>query len=81
MVEKVTEFPITAQITIKGLLKPSLLMSEIKLNVMFYGSRHISSGYYVITNQEDTVNQQGYSTTLSLLRVRGESLNYGWEVH
>ena len=66
---KVTEFPVTATLTIKGLLRPAILMQYLKVNVWFYGNKHISSGYYIITAQTDTVNSQGYTTTLKLLRV------------
>lgn len=66
---KITEFPIKAKITIKGLLRPALLMTHIRLNVYFYGRKHMSSGLYIITKQVDSINDQGYRTTLSLLRV------------
>ena len=66
---RMTEFPITVSVTIKGLLRPSLLMSYVKLNVLFFGQKHISSGLYVITQQEDNINANGYRTTLTLLRV------------
>ena len=69
-----TEFPITASLTIKGLTRPSMLMSYVKLNVLFAGGqRHISSGTYIITQQTDTINTSGYTTTLSLLRVGGDT--------
>lgn len=66
---RVTEFPINAEITVKGLLKPAILMQYVKLNVLFYGRKHISSGYYIITSQEDTIDSSGYRTTLGLTRV------------
>lgn len=69
---KMTQFPITATLTLKGLLRPSILMSYIKINSVFYGERHTSSGIYIITKQEDTVDGTGYRTRLTLLRVQGE---------
>ena len=66
---KVTEFPIKARITIKGLLRPAILMSHVRLNVYFYGRKHLSSGLYIVTKQVDNVGEQGFRTTLSLLRV------------
>lgn len=68
----VTQFPISATLTLKGLVRPTILMSYVKLNVLFYGQRHISSGTYIITKQRDTVNSTGYKTSLELLRVKGE---------
>ena len=50
-------------------------MSYIKINVYYYGKKHSSSGIYAVTKQEDTINQSGYFTTLSLLRVGGDSDN------
>ena len=66
---KVTQYPIKARITLKGLLKPAILMQYVKLNVWYFGHKHISSGYYIITAQEDTIGMSGYVTTLNLLRV------------
>lgn len=68
----VTQFPITATLTIKGLLRPTMLMSYVKINSYFYGHKHMSSGLYIITKQEDTINSSGYKTTLSLTRLSGD---------
>ena len=68
---KVTEYPIKATISVKGLLRPALLMRYIRLNVFFWGHKHISSGLYIITEQQDEVGMQGFRTTLQLLRVDG----------
>ena len=67
----VTQYPISATLTIKGLLRPAILMTYVKVNVLFYGQRHIASGYYVVTKQTDTINASGYRTTLKLIRIRG----------
>lgn len=77
---RVTEFPINASVTIKGLIRPSILMSMVYVNCYFYGHRHISSGLYAITRQEDTIDQNGYRTTLSLLRCGGDTAEYLNEV-
>lgn len=67
---KMTSFPIQATLTLKGLTRPSILMSYVKLNVWFHGGqKHISSGLYIITKQEDTIDPNGYRTTLTLLRI------------
>ena len=71
---QMTQFPITATLTIKGLIRPTILMDYLKLNVLFYGNKHISSGVYVITKQVDSVSSSGYRTTLSLLRIGGDEL-------
>lgn len=70
---KMTEFPVEATVTIKGLTRPSMLMSYVKLNVWFSGGiKHISSGTYIITKQVDNISSSGYTTTLTLLRVKGD---------
>ena len=69
---KMTEFPISATIDFKGLVRPTLLVSYVKINCVFYGRRHIASGTYIITKQTDTINAQGYKTTLNLQRIKGE---------
>ena len=69
---KVTEFPINATMTLKGLLKPAILMSYVKLNIWFYGRKHIASGYYIITSHTDNISEGGYFTTLGLTRVAGD---------
>ena len=66
---RVTQYPIKASITLKGLLRPAILMTSIRLNVYYFGRKHISSGLYIVTKQEDTINEQGFRTKLSLLRV------------
>lgn len=69
---KMTQYPVKAKLTIKGLLKPALLMSYVKVNVLFYGRKHISSGTYVITGQTDTIDTGGYVTQLSLTRIASD---------
>ena len=64
-----TRFPITATLTIKGLLRSAMLMNYVRINTYFYGQKHISSGLYVITKQEDRIDSAGYRTTLSLTRI------------
>jgi hypothetical protein len=70
---RMTKFPIEVTLTIKGLVRPSILMTYVKLNVWFHGGfKHISSGLYVITKQVDQLDSSGYKTTLTLLRVGGD---------
>lgn len=67
-----TQYPISAKVVIKGLLKPALLMSYVKVNTYFFGRKHISSGLYIITKQEDQIDGSGYKTTLSITRISGD---------
>lgn len=68
---QMTQYPIQATLTIKGLLRAAVLMDYIRVNTYFYGHSHTSSGLYIITKQVDEINSSGYRTTLSLLRVGG----------
>lgn len=70
---QVTAFPIQATITLKGLLRPAILMTYVKLNVLFYGQKHITSGTYIITKQTDTVDTDGFKTELNMTRVSGDT--------
>ena len=70
---QMTQFPINATLTIKGLIRPVMLMTYLKINAIFYGQKHISSGLYIITKQEDTVDSSGYRTVLNLTRVAGDN--------
>lgn len=73
----VTEYPISATLTMKGLLRPALLMNYVRINLWYFGKKHISSGLYVITKQVDKVDTSGFTTTLSLLRVRADDDTLG----
>lgn len=66
---QMTQFPVNATIKLKGLLKPVMLTDYVDLNVVFYGQKHHVSGMYVITGQTDDLSGNGFSTTLSLVRV------------
>ena len=68
-----TEFPIKAEVIIKGLIKPSILIDKIRVNTYFYGQKHVSSGVYIITKQEDSVDTNGYKTKLSMTRIKADS--------
>lgn len=67
--KSLTEFPISAKLTLKGLTIPAMLMTYIRINTLFYGQKDIASGVYVVTDQTDSVSGSGYTTTLTLLRV------------
>ena len=70
---KLTEFPITVRLTVKGLIRPAILMTHVRLKVYYYGKKHISSGLYIITKQTDSISSGGYRTSLTLTRVRGDT--------
>ncbi len=69
---QMTQYPIQVELTLKGLLKPAILMSYVKLNTYFYGRKHSSSGTYIITKQVDTIDTGGYKSSLLLTRIKGD---------
>ena len=69
----VTEFPITATLTVKGLSTYTLLLNYIKINVLYFGAKRSTSGMYIIVGQEDTLSGNGFRTKLDLLRVGGDN--------
>ena len=73
---QMTEYPISAQLTMKGLLKPISLMDYLNIDVRFYGVKHMTSGLYVIISQQDTLSGAGFKTNLGLLRVGDTSIPY-----
>ena len=59
---KITKYPINANITIQGLLRPATLMQYIRLNTIFPGGhKHISSGLYIVTKTTTCVFTVGAS--------------------
>lgn len=70
---QMVEYPVSAQLTLKGLLKPISLMDYINIDVRFYGVKHFTSGLYVITSHQDTLSGAGFKSNLGLIRV-GDSI-------
>lgn len=70
---KIVEFPITAAMSIRGLLRAIILMSYIKINIYYFGRKYNASGIYIVTKQVDEISENGYKTTFNLTRVKGDS--------
>ena len=65
----VSSYPISATLTIKGLMKPILLIENVYIHAQFYGKKDIAEGIYTIVGQHDSISGNGYTTTLTLLKV------------
>lgn len=80
-----TRFPVSATLTVRGLLQDSLLLQYIKINSVMYGSKRITSGVYIVTEQVDSIGNGVYNTQLSLTRVAGDdeyiNLNGRYRTH
>lgn len=64
-----TQYPINCSVTLKGLLRPAILLTYVKLNVYFYGKKHVASGLYIVTRESDYIDESGSKTTLKLTRI------------
>ena len=74
--KNVTQYPLSATLTIRGLLRPAILMSKIDIGVIFYGRPYAGgTGSYIVTQQTDNIDTRGFYTTLKLVRV-GSSERY-----
>lgn len=72
----VTQYPISVTVTIRGLLRPAILMSKVDLGCLFYGRLYAGgTGSFVITSQTDSIGTDGFYTTLKMVRV-GSSERY-----
>ena len=65
----VKTYPISASVTIKGLMKPVSLMEKVYIYSQFYGKEDMASGLYSIIGQHDSISGNGYNTVLYLLKV------------
>lgn len=70
---KVTSFPVSASITLKGLLRPAMLVTNVRINIYYYGQKHINSGLYIVTKEEDSISESGFETKLNLVKISGDS--------
>lgn len=75
--KNVTEYPITATVKIQGVLRPTVLMSKVRLNILFYGNKDIYSGLYLINEEVDEISTSGCWTTLKMIRTGGDNSTFG----
>ena len=67
---QLTQFPIHATLQIRGLLRAIILMSYIRINTYIFGKPfNGGTGLFLVTKQVDNISKNGYTTTLSLVRV------------
>lgn len=70
--KQITSFPINAVLKTRGLIRPSILCDYIKINIYFFGQKYNYSGYYMVVGQDDHIGMSGYTTSLSLVRIKGD---------
>ena len=70
---KVTSFPVSASITLKGLLRPAMLVTNVRINIYYFGQKHINSGLYIVTKEVDKISESGFETQLNLVKIGGDS--------
>lgn len=64
-----SSYPIITTITIRGLAGRLNIMDKIRLEIFQYGEMYWLSGRYAVIGITDSVNDQGYQSTLNLLRI------------
>lgn len=77
MWKQLTRFPISAKLTVKGLMAPIPLMTYMRVNNYYFGNKRITSGLYIITEQTDTISGNGCTTVLGLTRVASDVESIG----
>ena len=70
--KQLTRFPLTATLTVKGLMAPIMLLTYIRINNYYFGGNRITSGLYIVTSQKDTISGNGCRTALGLTRVASD---------
>ena len=70
--KQLTRFPVSATLTIKGLMAPIMLLTYVKVNNYYFGNKRITSGMYIVTEQKDYISGNGCRTTLGLTRVASD---------
>ena len=67
--EYVRSYPVSASVTIKGLMRPTMMMENVYVFSQIYGQEDLATGLYSIIGQTDSVGGNGCTTTLKLLKV------------
>lgn len=70
--EKITNYPLVATLTTDGLYVPAEIVQSVYLDIFFFGKKYNHSGEYLILGQDDNISKDGYKTTLSLMRIKGD---------
>lgn len=68
---QMVSYPISGTLTVRGLLRPSVLTSAIRINHWFYGQKFNTSGRYRITSDTVRIGASGFWEDLGVLRVEG----------
>lgn len=70
--KQLTRFPITATLTTKELIAPIMLLNYIRINNYYFGQKRLTSGLYIVTEQQDIISGNGCRTILGLTRVASD---------
>ena len=66
---QMVNYPLTATLKIRGLIRPVILTSAVNIKQYFWGQLFTTSGRYIVTSQSDIVDASGYYTQLGVMRV------------
>lgn len=68
---QMVNYPISGMLTVRGLIRPSILTSAVNINHWFYGQRYSTSGRYRIMSDTVRLSATGYFEDLGVLRIGG----------
>lgn len=66
---QMVNYPLTATMKIRGLIRPVILTSAVNIKQYFWGQLFTTSGRYIVTKQTDIVDASGYYTELGIMRT------------
>jgi hypothetical protein len=68
---QMVNYPISAILTIRGLIRPSILTTAVNINHWFYGQKFSTSGRYRIISDTVRLSGSGFFEDIGCLRVSG----------
>ena len=69
---QMVNYPLSGLLTIRGLIRPSILTSAVNINHWFYGQKFNTSGRYRIMSDTVRLNANGFFEDLGIIRIGGE---------
>ena len=76
-INTVLDYPYEATITVLGIPNPPLRIAKdtVKVNVFVNGSKHFTSGTYMVTGYSHQIGSNGFTTTYNLIKIPNKATN------
>lgn len=69
---KATQYSYKAKLTTVGLPCELPIGEHVNVNALIYGSRHHTSGKYMIIGSQDIIDSNGFQTSIDLVKIPGK---------